>query len=117
MEKIVFLGYVSAKGIKMNKAKVKAIKEWPTPKMVSEVRSFYGLASFYIRIVKDFSIIVALLTEIVKKTICFKWVIEQEKAFNLLKEKLISDSLFVLPNFKKTFVIECDASSIGIKAF
>jgi hypothetical protein len=66
---------------------------------------------------KDFSIIVAPLTKIIKKIIGFKRWIKQDKAFNLLKEKLISDSLLVLPNFKKTFVIECDASSIGIKAF
>ena len=44
---IVFLGYVvSAKGIEVDEEKVKAIKEWPTPKSVSEVRSFQGLASF-----------------------------------------------------------------------
>jgi hypothetical protein len=66
---------------------------------------------------KDFSIIVAPLTKIIKKIIGFKRWIKQDKAFNLLKEKLISDPLLVLPNFKKTFEIECDASSIGIKAF
>jgi hypothetical protein len=43
MENIVFLGYVvSEKDI------VKAIKEWPTPKMVSELRSFHRLTSFHI---------------------------------------------------------------------
>jgi len=47
MEKIVFLGYViTAQGIKMDEEKVKVIRDWPTPKSVSEVRSFYGLASF-----------------------------------------------------------------------
>jgi hypothetical protein len=47
MEKIVFLGYaVTAQGIEMDEEKVKAIRDWPTPKSVSEVRSFHGLASF-----------------------------------------------------------------------
>jgi hypothetical protein len=47
MEKIVFLGYVvTAQGMKMDEEKVKVIRDWPTPKSVSEVRSFYGLASF-----------------------------------------------------------------------
>jgi len=66
---------------------------------------------------KDFSIIVAPLTKIIKKIIGFKRWIKQDKTFNLLKDKFISDPLLVLPNFKKTFEIECDASSIRIKAF
>jgi hypothetical protein len=48
MENVVFLGYIiSAKGIQVDEEKVKAIKEWPTPKSITEVRSFHGLASFY----------------------------------------------------------------------
>ena len=48
MDKVVFLGYVvSAKGIEVDAEKVKAIKEWPTPKSITEVRSFHGLASLY----------------------------------------------------------------------
>jgi hypothetical protein len=57
----------------MDQAKVKAIKEWPISKMVSEVRRFHELASFYRRFVKDFSIIASPLTEIVKKIVSFKW--------------------------------------------
>ena len=52
MDKVVFLGYVvSAKRIKVDEEKVKAIKEWPTPKSITEVRSFHSLASFIV----DFS--------------------------------------------------------------
>ena len=73
MDKVVFLGYVvSAKRIRVDEEKVKAIKEWPTPKSITEVRNFHGLDSFHRQFVKDFSTLAAPLTKIIKKSMGFK---------------------------------------------
>ena len=102
IEKIMFLGYVViAQGTKMDEEKVKAIRDWPTPKSVSEVRSFHGLASFYRRFVKDFSTLPAPLNEVFKKSVGFKWGEEQELTFVLLKEKLCSAPVLALSDFTK----------------
>ncbi|WVZ52686.1 hypothetical protein U9M48_003723 [Paspalum notatum var. saurae] len=79
-----------------------------------EVRSFLGLAGFYWLFVKDFSTIVAPLNELTKKGVTFHWGITQEKAFNTLKDKLTHAPLLQLPDFDKTFELECDVSGIGI---
>ena len=65
---------------------------------------------------KDLSSITVPLTKVIKKNIGFKWGDKQEKTFQLIKEKLTHAPLLALPDFTKTFEIECDASGMSIGA-
>lgn len=47
-EEVAYLGHVvSARGVATDPQKVQKVADWPTPKNVSEVRQFVGLASYY----------------------------------------------------------------------
>ena len=58
----------------------------------------------------------ALLTEVIKKNVGFHWRADQENAFATIEERLCSAPVLALPDFNKTFEIECDASRIRIGA-
>jgi hypothetical protein len=114
-DRVSFLGYVvTPQGIEVDQAKVVAIHSWPVPTMVTQVRSFLGLVGFYRRFVKDFSTIAGSLHELTKKGAPFSWGKAQEVAFETLKDRLTHRPLLQLPDFSKTFELECDASGIGL---
>jgi hypothetical protein len=105
---------VTPQGIEVDEAKIEAIKSWPIPTTLTQLRSFLGLAGFYRRFMRDFSIIAAPLNDLTKKGVPFYWGAVQEHSFNTLIDKLTHAPLLQLLDFGKTFELECDASGIGI---
>jgi hypothetical protein len=115
-EKVEYLGFViSAEGVSTDPAKVEAITQWPTPKNVTQLRSFLGLAGYYRRFIKSFGITCRPLFDALKKD-AFHWSDKQDKAFQLLKTSMTQAPVLALPNYSLPFVLEADASGYGIGA-
>jgi len=74
-------------GIKANESKVKAIRTWPVPRSIHDVRAFHGLVSFYGRFIHGFSTIMAPMTEVIKGT-SFVWTPKAQFAFEEIKTRL-----------------------------
>jgi hypothetical protein len=90
-EQIHYLGHIiSEQGIAMDPENIEAIRGWPTPRNVSEVKYFMGLVGYYKIFIAGFSKIAHPITSLQKKGIKFEWTTECEENFNLLKELLTS---------------------------
>ena len=74
LNEVSFLGHiVSKEGIRMDPKKIEVVVEWKPPRNVTEVRSFLGLAGYYRRFVKGFSMIAAPMTRLLQKNVKFEW--------------------------------------------
>ena len=98
--------------------KVKAVKDFPTPKTKKEVRSFLGLAGYYRKFIPNFASIAAVLTDLTKKSapVTVKWNSSCGDAFNTLKESLCQPPLLNSPDFNRKFILQTDASERGTGA-
>ena len=107
----IVLGHrISEKGIEVDRAKIETIEKLPPPTNVKGVRSFLGHARFYRRFIRDFSKIVKLLCNLLMKGAPFNFFNDCLQAFELLKEKLITAPIIVVPDLSLLFEVMCDAS-------
>ena len=108
---------VSKEGISVDPAKIEVVSAWSTPKNVSEMRSFLGLAGYYRRFVEGFSKIAAPLTALTKKERKFEWTPKCEENFQKLKRKLTSAPVLIIPDVDAgNFVIYSDVSKTRLGA-
>ena len=114
---VVYLGYVvSKKGVSADSNKIKAVQSFPQPHDLSSLRSFLGFASYYRRFVPCFSKIADPLYALTRKNTEFSWGQAQTKAFQQLKQSLTQAPVLAFPNFGNEFMLETDASGVGLGA-
>eukprot|EP00794_Sanderia_malayensis_P006722 gene6722-7482_t len=113
--KVRFLGYeLSGEGLPPDSEKVSAIKEFPQPVDVTSLCSFLGMMGYYRRFVNGFSKIAAPLHKLLQKDVKFLWDEHCQKAFDELKNALISAPVMAFPRFDREFVLYTDASDIAV---
>nr|GEV98836.1 hypothetical protein [Tanacetum cinerariifolium] len=113
---VKYLGHVvSAKGVATDKSKIQAMKEWPIPKTVKQLKGFLGLTGYYRRFIRHYAIISKLLTRLLKKQ-SFQWSVQAQTAFETLKIAMIKSLVLSLPQFQKELIVETDACDTCIGA-
>ena len=112
---MVFLGFViSADGIGPDPAKLNKLRNFPVPTSARAVRAFLGLGSYYRRFIKDFGKVSAPLAELQKDDVAWRWTEVEANAFQAIRQCLTDIATQAHPDFTKPFILDCDASAVGI---
>jgi Reverse transcriptase (RNA-dependent DNA polymerase)/RNase H-like domain found in reverse transcriptase/Integrase zinc binding domain/Retroviral aspartyl protease len=116
VSQVAFLGHlISVSTVAADPDKLKAIADWPPPSNQRQLRGFLGLAGYYRRFVHRYASIAGPLTDLLAKD-NFLWSDSAQDAFHALKTALMTAPVLALPDFSLPFILETDASGVGVGA-
>ena len=128
-KKVKFLGHViSSEGIETDPDKIDAIKTWPVPEGVEQLRTFLGFSGYYRKFVPKYAKIVKPLNELLtlclkdsnifraKSETSWKWSSACQKSFEEIVQILSSPLVLTYPDFDLPFIVNTDASQDGLGA-
>ena len=111
---VEYLGHIiDANGLHPSEAKVRAIRDAPSPTNITELKSFPGLLNYYHKFLPNLATTLAPLHQLLQKDTKWKWTQDREDSFLTAKTLLRSSSLLVHYNPVKPLTISCDASPYG----
>ena len=114
---VKYLGHVvSARGIECDPDKIQAVKDWPVPRSVTQVRQFLGFAAYYRKFISHFSETAQPLTNLMKKSVGFYWDEKCQHAFETLKQLLVTAPVLAYPTDEGDYVLDTDASNYAMGA-
>ena len=109
------MGYlVGRNGIRPDPQNVKKIKNAEVPKNITKLRKFLGMAQYYWQYINGYADIIGPLYDMLKKDRPAIWRQAQQEAFNIIKNKLATESIRAYSDFNKPFKLYTDISDIGL---
>nr|GEV00916.1 hypothetical protein [Tanacetum cinerariifolium] len=113
---VEYLGHVIT-GVRVatDDTKIEAMKHWPIPSNLKQLRGFLGLTGYYRRFIKGYALISQPLNRLLKKN-AFFWTKEAQSAFVHLKEAMVNAHVLKLLDFNKPFIVETYALGEVIQA-
>jgi len=114
---VEYLGVIiSQNSVKMDPVKVAGVTEWPIPSNRKEVQSFLGFTNFYRRFIQGFSHLACPLFNLTREDTEWRWGVEEQSAFDSLKEWITTAPILALPDNLRPFQIEADSSDFATGA-
>ncbi|MDB5910846.1 MAG: pol protein, partial [Massilia sp.] len=115
-QQVEYLGLTIEPGrVRMQDSKIEAVKDWPRPQNVKDVRGFLGFTNYYRRFIKNYSKIASPLTDLTKgKGSDIQWNDKTEQAFQRIKEAILEEPILAMPDPDREFEVETDASDFAI---
>src|SRR5882724_4291166 len=114
---VEYLGLILSEGcMEMDPVKVAGVRDWPTPRNVTEVQSFVRFVNFYRHIIQYFSHVAKPLHQLTKKGEEWRWADKEQASFEELKRLITSTPILVQPNQNAPFRLETDASGYATVA-
>ena len=102
------------KGVATDSDKTAKVATWLTPSNKREVQQFLGFANYYRRFIRDFFQVARPLHWLTEQTTPFQCTRDCQESFNHLRKRLCSTPVFAFPNFNEPFILDTDASDVGI---
>ncbi|UYV73203.1 K02A2.6-like [Cordylochernes scorpioides] len=114
-KEVAYLGHIiSAEGVQTDPEKTETVRMWPTPKDLTQLRSFLGLCTYYRRFIPGFSNIARPLHRLTESGRPFVWTPDCQRAMEKLKEMLVAAPILAYPRPGDSFILDTDASNTGI---
>ncbi len=95
---------------------MKKIKNAEVPKNTTKLRRFLGMAQYYKQYINGYADIVEPLYDMLKEDGLAVWGQAQQEAFDIIKNKLITEPIRAHSDFNKPFKLYTNASDIGLEA-